>query len=100
MPALRMNSGVGSSGSPTQNASTSATPSAELTTSRILEAASERTAGRASSMAVSLTFRVTCTPHGFVRQAGSVARRGARDDGGLGLQLRGHQIHPRADGRG
>src|SRR3954469_15721218 len=44
-----MNSGVGWSGSPTQNARTSGLPSPSLTSSRILEALSARTAGRAES---------------------------------------------------
>src|SRR5688572_6462935 len=49
MPALRMNSGVGSSGSPTQKGTMSLRPSPSFTSSRILEAVSERTAARAMS---------------------------------------------------
>jgi hypothetical protein len=47
MPARRMKSGVGSSGSPTQNGSTSLRPMPALNNSRILEAVSARTAARA-----------------------------------------------------
>src|SRR5882672_6443672 len=47
IPALRMKSGVGSSGSPTQNGSTSGLPRPSFTSSRILEAVSARTAARA-----------------------------------------------------
>src|SRR6266850_2642451 len=47
MPAWRMKPGVGSSGSPTQNGSTSGLPRPSFTSSRILEAVSARTAARA-----------------------------------------------------
>src|SRR2546428_6784029 len=47
MPAWRMKSGVGSSGSPTQNGSTSGLPRPSFTSSRILEAVSALTAARA-----------------------------------------------------
>src|SRR3954471_23097897 len=47
MPASRMNCGVGSAGSPTQNASTSARPMPSLYSSRILDAVRPRTAARA-----------------------------------------------------
>src|SRR4051812_50085184 len=49
MPAWPMNCGVGSSGSPTQNASTSLRPRPSLYSSRILDAVSARTAARAES---------------------------------------------------
>jgi hypothetical protein len=45
-----MNSGVGSSGSPTQNGRMSERPSPALNNSRIFEAERERMAGRAASM--------------------------------------------------
>src|SRR5258708_5533061 len=44
-----MNCGVGSSGSPTQNGSTSVLPSPSFTSSRIFEAVRARTAARAAS---------------------------------------------------
>src|SRR5437879_4878653 len=47
VPALRMKSGVGSSGSPTQKGSTSGLPKPSFTSSRILEADRARTAARA-----------------------------------------------------
>src|SRR5438046_5800223 len=47
MPAWRMKPGVGASGSPTQNGSTSALPRPSFTSSRILEAVSALTAARA-----------------------------------------------------
>src|SRR5436853_5776275 len=50
MPAWRMKPGVGASGSPTQNGSTSGLPRPSLTSSRIFEAPSARTAGRADNV--------------------------------------------------
>src|SRR5437879_9082950 len=47
MPAWRMKPGVGASGSPTQNGSTSGLPRPSFTSSRIFEAVSARTAARA-----------------------------------------------------
>src|SRR5438034_1780075 len=47
MPAWRMKPGVGASGSPTQNGSTSGLPRPSFTSSRILEAVSALTAARA-----------------------------------------------------
>ena len=49
LPAFRMKSGVGSSGSPTQNGSTSVLPKPSLYSSRIFDAVSARTAARAES---------------------------------------------------
>src|SRR3990170_8700370 len=98
MPALRMKSGVGSSGSPTQNGTMSLRPMPALNSSRILEAVRLRTAARAamgSGLSGLIAWRYCRLPgsdgrrYSFAAEMG--ARRGLRADGGLGGELRHHQ---------
>src|SRR5512138_1871095 len=88
-----MNSGVASSGSPTQKASTSLRPMPSLYSSRILDAVSARTAARAES-GVSGFMKpaiLDCRTNEIGKRsfAGpSFARGGAGHDVRLGRQLR------------
>src|SRR5258706_16477344 len=98
MPALRMKSGVGWSGSPTQNVSRSSRPCPAFTSSRIFEAVRTRTAARAVNGAagVSLFMEASILDSGRdgkraeKRAVGAGGRRG--DDGGLGNELRLREV--------
>src|SRR5437762_2024673 len=112
MPAWRMKPGVGASGSPTQNGSTSALPRPSFTSSRILEAVSALTAARAingvsnftgyfrlpgdESSAYCLGPRLRFAVHGPLFRAGSrpaprVHDRGSGGGHGGGGRGRGHR---------
>src|SRR5947207_10971958 len=100
MPAWRMKPGVGASGSPTQNGSTSGLPRPSFTSSRIFEAVSARTAARAvkgvsnftrysklpadASSAHRLGPRLRFAVHGSLFRAGSRAASGVHDRGSGG----------------
>src|SRR5688572_32125042 len=106
---MRMNSGVGSSGSPTQNASTSGLPMPSLTSSRIFEATSVRTDARACSAGGGVVgaFKTVARNEkgGIVSSANEPPSRerprpvvpaGRRHpDGHLGREFLGHQNDPR-----
>src|SRR5438309_7098817 len=121
IPASRMKSGVGSSGSPTQNGNTSGLPRPSFTSSRILEAVSALTAARAlngvsnftgyfrlpgdESSAYRLGPGLRFAVHGpFLgagpRAAAGLHDRGARREPAGGRRGRGHRRGDRIDRQG
>src|SRR6267143_2670771 len=118
MPAWRMKPGVGSSGSPTQNGSTSGLARPSFTSSRILEAVSALTAARAINVVSNFTgyfrlpgdesssyrlgARLRFAVHGPFLGAGPRAAPGVHDrDSGRehagGRRGRGHRRGDRVD---